>query len=56
MNFLCRFATNVFITYGDIGKVLGGAAQDARGLQRLRIWPNLWLFKWKFQVARLKKF
>ena len=52
---LCRFATYVFITYGD-RQGSGGAAPEARGLQGLRIWPNSWLFQWKFQVARLKKF
>ena len=31
MNFLCRFATNVFITYGDIGKVLGVQPQMPEG-------------------------
>ena len=51
---LCRFATNVFITYGD-RQGSGGAAPEARGLQGLRNWPNSWLFQWKFQVARLKK-
>ena len=52
---LCRFATNVFITYGD-RHGSGGAAPEARGLQGLRILPTSWLFKWKFQVARLRKF
>ena len=52
---LCRFATNVLITYGD-RQGSGGAAPEARGLQGLCIWPNSWLFKWKFQVARLRKF
>ena len=51
---LCRFATNVLITWDRQGS--GGAAPKARGLQGLRIWPNSWLFKWKFQVARLRKF
>ena len=51
----CRFAKNVLITYGD-RQGSGGAAPEARGLQGLCIWPNSWLFKWKFQVARLRKF
>ena len=48
---LCRLATNVLITYGD-RQGSGGAAPEARGLP---IWPISWLFKWKFQVARLRK-
>ena len=53
---LCRFATKyVFITYGD-RQGSEGAAPEARGLQELCIWPNSWLFKWKFQVARRRKF
>ena len=44
-----------YITYGD-RQGSGGAAPEARGLQGLRIWPNLLLFKWKFQVARMRKF
>ena len=51
---LCRFATNMFITYGD-RQGSGGAAPEARELRVLPIWPNSWLFKWKFQVARLRK-
>ena len=47
---LCRFATNVFITYGN-KQGSRGAAREARGLLGLRIWPNSWLYKWKFQVA-----
>ena len=52
---LCRFATNVLVIYGD-RRGSGVAATEARGLQGLLIWPNSWLFKWKFQVARLRKF
>ena len=38
MNFLCRFATNVFITYGDIGKVLGVEPQMPEGYVLSRIY------------------
>ena len=46
---LCRFATNMFITYRN-RQGSGGATPEARELQGLPIWP-----KWKFQVARLRK-